>query len=316
MSWMDIHTSLYKCQADNSGRAATYGDILLTQFGMPHDWYCETTPGSGDWVNGRSNDLDTIIELRNLDRSATNYKTKKAELKARLQGYTPAALLETKKKGMVKEINRTGLMQLDFDYNDISEYDIEELKRCVFSLPFVCFCGLSCSGDGFYALAMISEPERLFEYAEHCFAVLLSYGLKADTSKGKKPENLRYLSYDSNMLVKDNPEPLRIKKFYTNPEPRKIFSSNQPVRNYTSNNNLVQAGLSKIQSAQTGHRWQTVQQVAYTLGGLNDQSLIYELKSAIESNPEFNGEEIKYCKCAEDCFAAGSLKPLNKMQTT
>lgn len=294
MSWLDKQVSLYSSHSDNIGRAATYREILLSAF---------------------AEDLETIIELRKLDRSGEHYKQNKIDLKALLQCYTPAGLLETKKKGIVKEVNRTGIMQLDFDHNDIYEYDIEELKRCVFDLPFIGFCGLSCSGDGFYALALIAEPERLSDYAEHCFMVLERHGIKADQSKGKKVENLRYLSYDSNMLIRDNPESLHIKRFQTKRAPKRTVNNNYPVQNYNGNEGLLRSCLNKIKYAQTGQRWATVQNVSYTLGGLGDPALIYAIKSEIESNPEFAGEEAKYCKCAEDCFKDGTMKPLTPIRS-
>lgn len=293
MSWLDnIQASQYKTHdafADPCGMAATYRQILLCP---SHEL------------------LTLLIELRNLDHSDPAYKTKKLAIKAMLPCYTPAAWLANRRKGLVEVIKRTGLLQLDFDYADILEYDIRELMQCVFSLPFVCFCGLSCSGDGFYALVMIAEPDRLAEYAEHLFAILLEYGIKADTSKGKKVENLRYMSYDSKMLIRENPEPLRIKHFKTLTAPKKPATLNHSI--YTGNDGIVRASLTRIKDAKTGQRWQTVQQVAYTLGGLGDNSLIHAIKSEIESNPEFNGEELKYCKCADDCFVAGMQKPLNQ----
>ena len=107
MSWMNTQVSLYSTHADNTGRPATFRDVLLDDF---------------------ARDLPALIKLGKLDRQA--------------------ALLESKARGQVQKIHRTGIMQLDFDHESISEYDVEELKQCVFSLPFVGFCGLSCSGDG------------------------------------------------------------------------------------------------------------------------------------------------------------------------
>lgn len=85
MKWLDIETSLYKCQADNTGRPETFRNILLCEFGIRHKWFTASD-------NGISNDLDTIIQLKKLDRNATDYKSKAKALKATLQAYTPAAL--------------------------------------------------------------------------------------------------------------------------------------------------------------------------------------------------------------------------------
>jgi VirE N-terminal domain len=290
MSWLQQQVSLYATHADNIGRSASIRDVLLSHF---------------------ARDLDTIIDLNRLDREAPDYKRRKLELKSTLQCFTPAGFLKTKEAGKMTEFSRTGLLQLDFDYQDIFEYDIEELKRAVFSLPFMAFCGLSCSGDGFYALALIAEPYRLAEYAEHIFQVLIDYGIHADQSKGKKVENLRYVSYDSKMLIRDEPEPLLVKNFRTKPIEKRAVPSNYRSKSMNSSNALINSLFQRIKAVKTGSRWETVQRVAYSLGGIGDPSLIDLLKSEIEANPEFNGEEEKYCRCADVCFEAGSLRPLN-----
>jgi hypothetical protein len=309
MNWQDTQVSLYSSLADNTGRPATLRDILFTDFALPHEWYFKHH-GLNKWLSGNYNDLETIIDLRTREMS----KEEKMMLKATLQCFTPAGLLKTKKQGQIEEISRSGLMQLDFDYNDIQDYDIEELKQAVFSLPFVAFCGLSCTGKGFYALVQIAEPERLKEYAEHCFVVLKDYGITADTSKGRNLNDLRFVSYDSNMLVRENPETLKIKQFKTKKTvQQKINSTAFPSR--SSSNALVSSTLAKVRNAVEGNRWQTVQQAAFTLGGLQDEALLGDLQEMIKHSSQFAGLEEKYCKCAADCFNAGKNRPLSQLLT-
>lgn len=307
-SWMDKQVSLYSNHSDNFGRAATYRDILLTAFAMDHEYY-----DIKQKTMEKANDLKTIIALRKLDKEDPDYKNKKLDLKGTLQCFTPAALLKTKKKGMVEVTNRTNVMQLDFDYHDIYEYDVEELKRAVFSLPFVGFCGLSCSGDGFYALALIAEPDKLSDYAEHCFDILLKYGIKADKSKGKKVENLRYLSYDSKMLIRNDPQPLFVKYFKKKETAKPIENTSYSSNIDISNTRLVE-GINRLRNAIVGNRWLTVQQVAYTLGGLGNKSVLSDIKQAIKNTSAFFSEEDKYCKCAEICFNEGMNKPYKDLQ--
>ena len=207
--------------------------------------------------------------------------------------------------------NLTGIMQLDFDYKDIKDYDLEELKQCVFSLPFIGFCGLSCSGYGFYALALIAEPEKLSQYAIHCFEVLKEVGIKPDESKGKKPENLRYLSYDANMLIRGNPEPLHIKQFKVQQAPINNLTYKHSTQKTTSSSAALNTAIHELQNVQQGERWATVQKWAYTVGGLNELNHLSEISNAILSNPAFNGEHEKYLKCADVCFRAGSTNPLS-----
>jgi hypothetical protein len=290
MSWLHTQVSYYRTHADNIGVVVTFDQIFYLRLKESIDT------------------IEKIFQLRNLDKNAVDYKQRKLELKAQLPCFTPAAILQSKAKGSLIEIERTGIMQLDFDKDVCDQYDIEELKHCVFSLPFVAYCGLSCSGDGFFAMALIAEPQRLYEYADHCFKVFESYGIKPDTSKGKRIENLRYVSYDANMLIKDDPQPLRI-------IPKSIQSSKKALnKNKTLfKDSLLNHGLLQISNAQVGQRWETVQRVAYTIGGTCNNNYLDEIKNAINNNSSFNGEEIKYFKCAEDCFREGTTKPLQKL---
>jgi hypothetical protein len=294
--WLDQQVSLYDTYSDNTGRPTSYRDIL----------YAESP-----------RDKSIINSLRGLDRTHPDYKVSKVNLKGKLRCYTPAALLKSKAKNQVTVIARTGVMQLDFDHGDIHEYDVEELKRAVFSLPFIAFCGLSCSGDGFYALGLIAEPEKLNQYAEHCFDVLLEYGIKADTSKGKKVENLRYVSYDANMLIRENPTPLYVKHFKKKKQEKlstTVFADFKSSADLS--NERVAEGIKTLSSAQVGHRWPTVQKVAYAFGGMGNTKLLDDIKHIINHSTAFQGEEDKYCKCAEDCFAEGLLNPYKEKDPT
>lgn len=290
--WIDKQISLYTSHRDNTGRPASYRQILLSEFGK---------------------DFPVIYKLRQLEKEHDNqqvkdvdYKIKKAELKSKLQCFAPSALLQSRAKDNIIEINRTGIMQLDFDYADIQDYDIEELKQCIFNLPFIAFCGLSCSGKGFYVLALIAEPEKLNKYAEHCFKVFQQYGIKPDTSKGRNVNDLRYLSYDANMLIREEPQILHIKQFKKQEAPKQIYPIKYTKESFAANSPLINKELQTLQVVNVGNRWHTVQKVAYTLGGLNDCSILKSIKQAIENNGSFAGEEKKYLQCAEICFNAGT----------
>ena len=290
MNWLDKQVSLYRTHADNVGRPATFREILFWGFGS---------------------NMNEICALRKLDISDPDYKAQSTMLKSKLQGFTPAALLKSKAKGNVQLIERSGIIQFDFDYDSLKDYDIEEVKQAMFRLPFIGFCGLSCSGTGFYALALIAEPEKQSQYAEHCFEVLKSNGPKPDESKGKKIENLRYVSYDSNMLYRENPEPLKITHFRRKEEPKKVYEYKPASGRIKSNDALVSKLIGEIKDTQVGQRWATVQRIAFTLGGMNQDTLLDKINRSIIENGAFTGQENKYLKCAADCFREGSFKPLN-----
>jgi hypothetical protein len=287
MNWQEKRVSLYRTHSDNIGRPATLRDIIMSA-GLQ--------------------DISTLIELRKLDPEQRGYKKLTYPFKGSLQAFTPAALLATKEKENVKVIEMSGMLQLDFDYEKIKKYDIEELKQAVFALPFIGFCGLSCSGTGFYALAAIGDTRKLTQYAEHCFEIFQEYSIPLDTSKGRNAQDLRYVSYDKNMLIRGNPEVLHVTNFRTKAIPKE--KPKHMTYSFTGCSGLVAAQLNKIRTATIGNRWLSVQQVAFTLGGKGDRSALDNIKQEIISNPEFEGEHEKYFKCAETCFEDGSLKPL------
>ena len=286
MSWENLQVSFYRNHFDTTGEAVTLRDAL----------YCKFYTG-----------LDAIVEMRSLDPALPDYDKRKKSLKDTLPLFSPSALLATREQGKIEITSRTGLIQFDFD--NCYEYDIDELKQAIFALPFVAWVGLSCSGNGIYALAMIAEPDRQRAYVMHCFEIFKQYGLPIDTSKGRNAHDLRYISYDSRPLWRDNPEPLRIKHFKAQERPQ-----NKPVSNGQqfagSRNALVKKAMNEISAAQVGQRWATIQKWSYTLGGLQDKELLNMIEQAITANPAFDNMEAKYMKCAADCFNAGTGKPL------
>jgi hypothetical protein len=287
-NWLNKETSLYRSYSDNTGSPATFLDVL---------YFAKNT--------------ETIKKIRELDINAADYKIKSVGLKSKLSCYTPAALLKSKASGKVTVVERTGIMQLDFDSNAVKGYNLEELKQAIIKLPFIGYCGLSCSGHGIFALALIAEPEKLSDYAEHCFSVFKQYGLQPDESKGKKVENLRYVSYDPNRLIRRNPKPLQIKHFKAQEKQgKKSYACKTSSVKIDSPDALIRKHLKALEEVQQGERWPTVQRAAFTLGGLGDPELLEKVREAILNNDSFSGEEEKYLSCAENRFEAGSKELL------
>lgn len=282
--WEDYQVSFYKNHYDTTGEVVTLRDALYWKF-----------------YTG----FEAIMQLRALDPADPDYDKNKKKIKDGLPGFTPSALLATRETGNVTVTSRTGLIQFDIDTD---MYDLDELKAAIFALPFVAWCGLSCSGRGIYALVLIAEPERQREYVEHCFKVFKDYGIPIDTSKGRNAHDLRYVSYDSRPLWRDYPEPLLIKHFRAQQR-----QQSKPIQRYQNSDAAKEAAVKRavneISMAQVGQRWQTVQKWAYSIGGLQDSELLPVIEQAITNNSAFAGAEDKYRKCAADCFAAGSNKP-------
>lgn len=283
MNWKEKQVSLFTSHFGGGGRGRSLRQILYSDFG---------------------DNIGDIVRLRNLDSKAPDYEANKRAIKNTLQCFALNEL--TNRKDVV---NYSGLMQIDFDKKHCQGYDIEEMKQAVFALPFIAFVSLSCSGDGFYALAAIAEPERQKEYAEHIFDVLEQYGLSCDKSKGRNHNDLRYVSYDQNWLERDEVEPLRITHFKPKLTPARQNRTTTQQTTFNGNNGaLIKSQVQKILSAQVGQRWQTVQAAAYTLGGKGEG--LEQLEAAINNNPAFAGAENKYLKCAADCYRAGQSNPL------
>lgn len=290
MKWQQQQVSLYSTHGDRAGRVRTFRQILFSDFG---------------------DNISDIVKLRSLDCNAPDYEAQKRAIKNNLQCFALNQLADRK-----EVVSYSGLMQIDFDKKDCEGYDIEELKQAVFSLPFIAFVSLSCSGDGFYAIAAIAEPEKQKEYALHIFDVLEQYGLSCDRSKGRNYNDLRYCSYDANMLWRDEVEPLRITHFKPKTAPKKQTYTTTRQTNFNGNHGaLIHSQVQKILSAQVGQRWGLVQSAAATLGGrvwrgLNEHEGLTALIQAIERNTSFAGQTDKYIECARVCFERGKADPM------
>jgi hypothetical protein len=254
--------------------------------------------------------IETILELRKLKPEDPGYKIQKERLKAKLPGFTPAAHVIDRSTDNRKIGKPTGIMQIDFDYGQVKQYDPNELKQAIFSLPFVGYVGLSCSGTGFFALVAIAEPDKLRSYAINTFAIFSDYGIQPDRSKGRNYHDLRYVSYDANPLIRDNPETLRITHFRTKPAPEGSTSRHSTYEFTGAGNGLLNSQLQHIRTATIGCRWASVQRASFTMGGKRDEAALEAIKEEIKLNPAFDGQHAKYLKCAEDCFKAGTSSPI------
>lgn len=294
ISWLHLKTSLFCCAADNYGKQRTFHQILFSDFACIHPWYFKDNK-TGQWESGTSIDLETIIDIRK--GAAT--KEEIPLLKQTIQCYTPSALFECKKKGQEKLISCLPILQLDFDKLD----NIEETKKSIFNLSCVCYVGKSVSGHGLFALILIEEPDKLKEYAEHCFIIFNYYGLRPDTSKGRNYTDLRFVSYDANSLYRHDPEPLKIKHFHTLPK-----KPHKPFAGKSTDSKIISWAINQVQEAQPGNRFETVRRVAYCLGGHGVG--LDEIKEAINNSTQYSGVESKYITHADEGFKAGQEKPL------
>lgn len=300
MKWLNIQTSLFDCAMGNTGRITTIHNALIMAVRENHNWFFKNDADQ-KYYSGSFVDTDTIDDLRNTPM--TDFE--RTSLKKTLQCWTPSGCYSNKSKNLEKQILLHINPVIQFDFDHLEDYDIEEVKEAIFSLPFICCVGLSCSGKGLFALGLIEEPEKLPAYFDHCLNVFKSYGLPIDSTKGRNYNDLRFVSYDTKMKFRAEPVPLKIKRFNA----PKIVSRAKPAYNQNSDKSgLIKWAIEQIQSAQVSQRFVTVQKVAYSMGGYGTG--LDEIIQAIQYNQEFTGVESKYIKVARDCFAAGKLKPI------
>ena len=277
MNWLDSKVTYYSDHHGTQSKLLTLRQILFWEF---------------------TKHLDIIIQLRHLNPNAENYDNEKRRLKNLLACFA-LNILENR-----QPVNYSGLISLDFD--DVS--NIDEVAKALFTLPFIAFVSRSCSGRGLYVIALIGEPEKQREYVNHLFNIFEKNGLKCDTSKGRNYNDLRYVSYDANMLIKESPTHLFIKRFYSPKIEAKPKTPNNIAKVFDSNTGLLKWATEQIKAAQKGQRFETVRRVAYAMGGHGCG--LNEIKEAINTYTQFTGVTSKYLKVAEDCFAAGKQKPI------
>ncbi|MBA2500045.1 MAG: hypothetical protein H0V30_09995 [Chitinophagaceae bacterium] len=300
MCWLDFTPGLFSCVSDNFSRPRTFREIYFTDFNINHDWFYKNEQLKR-WISGNSNDLQTQMQIRSLNPLAEDSQQVKLNLKLTLQCYTSSAYYTCKKKGEEVLVDKLPILCLDWDH--LGNHDLEYLKKQIFEIPSVCFVSKSVGGKGLFALFLIAEPEKLQSYAEHFFIVFDKYGLKPDTTKGRNYTDLRLVSYDCNMLIRDYPAALKVKRFSA--PVRATHNSNHSFNNHSG---LVKWAIKEINSAQVGQRFEIVRKVSYAMGGRSTG--LENILDAIKHCSQYAGVETKYLTHAEQAFAAGKLKPI------
>lgn len=122
--------------------------------------------------------------------------------------------------GQTKEDIETvnDIIVLDIDLGDNLKLDNEskllEYKQLIFNLPYVYAVSLSCRGKGFYVVILtdnqgVNIEQSKEKFLGHFYALEKdfydNYGLIVD-SQCKNMNRLRFISYDDNILIKENKE--------------------------------------------------------------------------------------------------------------
>jgi len=268
------------------------------------------------WIKSMKNpkpefkDIFEKIEIASL----SNNKAEKDELKRHLYFFTPAVLVNNKRR--YSDINRfTGLLTIDFDGLEL-DY-AKEFKEALFKeYKFIICSWLSASKKGVRALIKIPISKNVNEFKTYYNAIreeLSIYnGFDIATQNAVLP---MFMSYDTNILVRENytewnkkyitPEPLKVQQYFVN-------ESNSNIEK------IIISAINKITS--NGHP--QLRAVAFALGGyiaagyISESNAIQLIDNCINSNAylsrRHNGLQMAevYKTTAKTMILNGQFKPL------
>lgn len=165
---LNVEVSLYKGVRDKKGTTVNLKQILLTD------------------------DYMDIAEQIRKGASPEERHVLKDKFKPSLPCITVAGTFS--KRDSKSLLKSSGLMSIDIDYKDNMEI-IDKVPEILKGLPYITFFSRSITGDGYFAITRLNNPNN---YIEHFLALqneLNEYGIAVDKSC-KDISRLRFVSYD------------------------------------------------------------------------------------------------------------------------
>lgn len=101
--------------------------------------------------------------------------------------------------------DKTGIIAIDIDKDNNPCLDIEKTKKEVMKLPYVFLSGLSCRGEGVYCFIYYNKENYIGYVFNALEQIFKNLGYVVD-HKCRDITRLRFVSYDSNMLLKQEVE--------------------------------------------------------------------------------------------------------------
>ena len=124
---------------------------------------------------------------------------RQAIMKQALPGFTPSGTFT--RRNAAGLVEHSGFIGLDIDLKDNAHIkNFSSLKKMIHALPWVAYCGLSCRGQGFFALVPIADPAKHREYFRALQADLARAGLTVDKNC-KDVCRFRFVSYDPDPYI-------------------------------------------------------------------------------------------------------------------
>lgn len=167
---LDVMVTFYNNVTDKVGKDVCLKDCILT------DGYKE------------------IANRIRVGKTEEERHKKKEELKLNIPTVTVSGSFTNRTADGLK--TSSGLIAIDIDYKDNVEI-MPQVREILSNLEYVAYCGKSISGDGYFAIIPIENPQH---FKQHFYALeeeMATYGIVIDKAC-KDVSRLRYVSYDDN----------------------------------------------------------------------------------------------------------------------
>lgn len=263
-----------------------------------------------NFFNLIKNSTPELIKIFEKLKQTTNQEEKR-KLKEHLYYATPAVQTDMQGRKYTNITNFTGLMPLDFDKLDFAE----EFKHYIFdNYPYIIASWLSASGKGVRCLVNIPVVFSVDDF-KSLFWGLAKNGFMDYKGFDIAPQNCVlpfFISYDKNILIRDNAEQWT-KKYIKPVEQIKI------IPNFNFSSKYEKWSISNFKKAidkivDNGHP--QLRAAAYVLGGrvgagyLSEYTAIQEAWTIIETNNYLSKGYAGYKKTAKDMIIRGQKSPL------
>lgn len=183
-------------------------------------------------INNNSEYINVIKHIRELPYGSDEYKNEKQNLP-----YIMVGCICKGNKSADNIIWKNYIISIDIDYQDNkellstnNEFDIcklNKLKERLFNISWVYSASLSCGGKGIYLIIPIAHPEK---FKQHFNAIAMTFkknNIIIDKQCGNI-NRLRFVSFDNNILIKENTNVEVFEKVYE--------EINKPFIHYKFNN--------------------------------------------------------------------------------
>jgi hypothetical protein len=244
----------------------------------------------------------------------TEDKDARATLKQRLPAITPSG--QFTKRNLDGLVNHSGLLCIDIDYQDnkhIGNYS--ELKKHLCNIKNFAYVGLSVSGNGFYCLMPISQPDKHKLHFKAIQTDMERFGIVVDKS-GSDITRLRFYSYDDEAHF--NHEAKVYSKIYQEPEPLpKPQQTNNKQNDGISKDEPLDIVVNMVRGSRDGEKHVILYRAARLAGGyisggqLDEATATNALEDAIRNKRNVHSLEDAF-KTIKDGIDNGKNSPIKK----